>query len=86
MLKTTLVAASLAFISISPALAEDMMKCDDASMMKAEADINAMADATTEQKDMAMKEMAMAKEAMAAKEMEKCAEHMGMAMDAVKKM
>lgn len=86
MLKTTLIAASLAFAFISPALADDMMKCDDASMMKAETDINAMASATEEQKDTAMKEMAMAKEAMAAKDMEKCTEHMGMAMDAMKKM
>jgi hypothetical protein len=86
MLKTTLIAASLAFAAISPALAQDMMKCDDTSMMKAEADINAMADATMEQKDMAMKEMAMAKEAMAAKDMEKCSMHMDMAMKAMKKM
>lgn len=86
MLKTTLIAASLAFAVLSPAIADDMMTCDDAAMMKAQSDIDAMTSATQEQKDMAMKEMAMAKDAMAANKMDECAQHMDMAMKAMKSM
>lgn len=59
------------------ASAQDMMKCDEASMMKMQTEMDAMTDpAMAQQKDMAMKEMAMAKEAMAANKTDDCTMHM----------
>ncbi|CAN5360814.1 hypothetical protein BH10PSE7_BH10PSE7_25450 [soil metagenome] len=82
MIKSTLIAAVFAISFVSPAFADDMMaKCDDASMMKMQADMDAMTDASMKmQKDMAMKEMDMAKDSMKAGKMDDCSMHMDKAM------
>jgi hypothetical protein len=87
MLRSTLVAAAFAIAFIQPAFAEDaMMKCDDASMMKMQTEMDAMTGAAMKKKkDMAMKEMAMAKDAMKAKKTDECMMHMEGAMKAMKK-
>jgi hypothetical protein len=65
--------------------AAEMMKCDDASMMKVKAGIDkAMKDASMKQKeDMAMKHMDLAKTAMSAKKTDECAMHLDEAMKAL---
>ena len=87
MLKSTLVAAAFAIAFIHPAFAEDaMMKCDDASMMKMQTEMDAMTGAAMKKKkEMAMKEMDMAKKAMKAKKTDDCMMHMEGAMKAMKK-
>jgi hypothetical protein len=87
MLKSALVAAALAVAFIQPAFAQDtMMKCDDASMMKLQTEMDAMTDpAMKEKKEMAMKEMDMAKEAMKANKTDDCMMHMEGAMKEMKK-
>ncbi|WP_246691239.1 MULTISPECIES: hypothetical protein [unclassified Mesorhizobium] len=85
MLKSILAAAALAAVVAQPAFADDaMMKCDDASMMKLQADMDAMT-GDAMKKDAAMKEMDMAKEAMKANKADDCVMHMDMAMKAMKK-
>ena len=75
MLKITLAAAVLAGAFAMPAMAEDMMmKCDDATMMKMDKDIEGMKDVAM--KDMAMKEMTMAKDSMKMNKMDDCMMHM----------
>jgi hypothetical protein len=87
MLKLTLVAAAFAIAFIQPVYAEDsMMKCDDASMMKVQTEMDAMTDSAMKaQKEMAMKEMEMAKDSMKANKAEDCMMHMDNAMKAMKK-
>jgi hypothetical protein len=87
MLKSALVATALAVAFIQPAFAQDsMMKCDDASMMKLQTEMDAMTDpAMMEKKEMAMKEMDMAKEAMKANKTDDCKMHMEGAMKEMKK-
>lgn len=87
MLKSIFAATALAFVVAQPAFADDaMMKCDDASMMKMQSDMDAMTDdAMKPQKEMAMKEMDMAKDAMKANKTDDCVMHMDMAMKAMKK-
>jgi 16S rRNA G966 N2-methylase RsmD len=87
MLKSTLVAAAFAIAFIQPAFAEDaMMKCDDASMMKMQTEMDAMTGAAMKKKkEMAMKEMDMAKKAMKEKKTDDCMMHMEGAMKAMKK-
>ena len=87
MLKSALVAAALAVAFIQPAFAQDtMMKCDDASMMKVQTEMDAITDpAMKEKKVMAMKEMAMAKDAMKANKTDDCMMHMQGAMKEMKK-
>ncbi|WP_442578207.1 hypothetical protein ACSBOB_22015 [Mesorhizobium sp. ASY16-5R] len=83
MMKTTLVAATFATFFAQAAFADDtMMKCDDASMMKMQADMDAMK--ANAMKANAMKEMDMAKEAMKANKMDDCTMHMDMAAKAMK--
>ena len=90
MFKTTLAAAAFAVLTIQPVFAEDamkaddgmMMKCDDASMMKLQTEMDAVKDESM--KMMAMKEMDMAKEAMKADKMDDCTMHMDGAMKAMK--
>jgi hypothetical protein len=56
------------------------MKCDDASMMTMQTNMDAMNDpAMKANKDMAMKQMDMAKTAMKDNKMDDCSMHMGMA-------
>jgi len=62
------------------------MKCDDASMMKVQTEMDAMADpAMKANKDMAMKHMGMAKTSMKDSKPDECMMHMGNAMDAMNK-
>ncbi len=77
MIKVLFAAALLGFALTAPAYAEDM-KCDDASMMKMQTEMDAMTDAA--KKEMAMKEMDMAKMAMKDSKMDECTMHMGEAM------
>jgi hypothetical protein len=80
-MKTLLLSAAIvvAFLS-APANAAMHMKCDDATMMKMQTDMDAMSDpAMTMNKDMAMKQMGMAKTAMKDNKMDECSMHMGMA-------
>ena len=88
MLRSTLVAAAMTIAFMHPAVAEDAMKsdmkCDDATMMKMQTEMDAITDpAMKEKKDMAMKEMDMAKESMKADKMDDCMMHMDGAMKAM---
>lgn len=87
MIKSILAASALGICLIQPAFADDaMMKCDDASMMKMQTDMDAMTgDAMKPQKEMAMKEMDMAKDSMKANKTDDCMMHMDNAMKAMKK-
>ena len=87
MQKSILVAAAFAIAFIQPAFAQDtMMKCDDASMMKVQTEMDAMTDTSMkEKKEMAMKEMDMAKEAMKANKADDCMMHMENAAKEMKK-
>jgi hypothetical protein len=78
MLKFTLTAAFLAAVFAAPAMADDMMKCDDASMMKMDKQVEGVKDMAM--KDKAMKEMAMAKDSMKMNKMDDCKMHMDNAM------
>jgi hypothetical protein len=90
MLKYTIAAIALAAASALPAFAQDAMmsaKCDEASMMKMQADMDAMKDpAMKEKKEMASKEMMMAKDSMKANKMEDCKTHMEKAMKSMSDM
>ncbi|NTJ64470.1 hypothetical protein G6M50_09955 [Agrobacterium rhizogenes] len=67
--------------------ANTMMKCDDASMMKAQSDVDAVTGPKMKaKKEMASKEMMMAKESMKAKKMDDCKMHMDNAMKSIGKM
>ena len=81
MMTKLLLTAALATLFLSaPANAAMHMKCDDASMMKMQTDMDAMNDpAMTANKNMAMKQMGMAKTAMKDNKMDDCSMHMGMA-------
>jgi hypothetical protein len=87
MLRSNLVTAVFAIAFIQPAFAQDaMVKCDDASIMKMQSEVEAMTEAAMkEKKEMAMKEMDKAKEAMKANQMDDCKMHMESAMKAMKK-
>jgi len=87
MLRSTLVAAAFAIVFIHPAFAQDaMVKCDDASMMKMQTEMDAMTGtAMKKKKEMAMKEMDMAKKAMKANKTDDCTMHLEGAMKAMKK-
>jgi hypothetical protein len=77
MLRRILIAGVFGLASTTYTSAQEMMKCDEASMMKMQTEMDAMTDpAMASQKDMAMKEMAMAKEAMAANKTDECTMHM----------
>lgn len=81
MIKSLFAAGILGLAMTAPANAMEMMKCDDASMMKMQTDMDAMTDPTmSANKTMAMKEMEMAKTAMAAGKTDECTMHMTMAM------
>ncbi|ENN86811.1 hypothetical protein RHSP_31242 [Rhizobium freirei PRF 81] len=89
MLRFTIATALLMSAFTLPAYAANtmMMKCDDASMMKAQSDVDAMTGPMMkEKKAMASKEMMMAKESMKAKKMDDCKMHMEKAMKSIGKM
>ena len=73
-MKITLAAALVVAAFAAPATADDMMKCDDASIMKMDKDVEGMKDIAM--KEMAMKEMAMAKDAMKMNKADDCIMHM----------
>jgi hypothetical protein len=76
MIKTLFAAAALTFAFAGAASADEMKKCDEATMkMVMEMVEKAEGDAKT----MAMKEFDMAKTAMEAKDEAKCSEQLGMA-------
>ena len=80
MTKLLFSAALVVVFLTAPANAAMHMKCDDASMMKMQTDMDAMSDpAMKVNKDMAMKQMGMAKTAMKDNKMDDCSMHMGMA-------
>ena len=66
MLKFAFAAAVAGLFTITPVFAQEMMKCDEANMMKT-------------QMEMAMGEMTMAKDAMKASDMAKCETHLNKA-------
>lgn len=83
MIRTALVATAFAALLGNAAFADDsMMKCDEASMMKMQTEMNAMKDDAM--KANAMKEMDMAKKAMDEKKMDDCTMHMDAAKKAMK--
>lgn len=89
MLKIAIAAACLASAFAMPVYAEDamMMKCDDASMMKMQKQVDGMKDPMMKaKKEMASQEMMMAKDSMKAKKMDDCKMHMDNAMKSVGKM
>ena len=84
MYKSILIAAAFAMLSIQPTLAMDT-KCDNASMMKMQTEVDSMNSSMKAEKDMAMKHIDMAKDSMKANKMEDCKMHMDQAMKAMKK-
>ncbi len=80
MLKFVIAATVAGMFSIAPAFADDMMKCDDANMMKMQKEIDADTNpAMKKQVDMANGEMKMAMDAMHAKKMDDCEMHLNKA-------
>jgi len=80
MTKLLLSAAVFGIFLAAPANAMEAMKCDDASMMKMQTEMDAMSDpAMKANKDMAMKHMEMASAAMKDNRMDDCSMQMGMA-------
>ena len=77
MMKSLFAAAILGLALAAPAYADDMMKCDDASMMKMDGMIKADTDPNMKKDvDMAMKDMEMAKTAMKDGKMDDCMKNM----------
>jgi hypothetical protein len=77
MLKFAVAATVIGLFTITPAFADDMMKCDDASIMKMQKEIDADTNpGMKKQVDMANAEMKMATDAMHAKKMDECAMHL----------
>jgi hypothetical protein len=80
MLKFAIAAAVAGMFSIAPALADEMMKCEEATMMKFQKEVDA--DTKPEMKkqvDMANAEMKMAMDAMHASKMDECEMHLNKA-------
>ncbi len=86
MLKSLAAAGLFCIALTAPAFAEEMMMCDDASMMKMDEMMKADTDpAMKNDVEMAMKEMDMAKMSMKDKKTDDCMKHMDNAMKAMKK-
>ncbi|MBI2717384.1 MAG: hypothetical protein HY245_04530 [Rhizobiales bacterium] len=82
MMKSILAAAALTLALSVPALAAEMAKCDEATMMKVNEAIKA--DTKPEMKkevDAAAEHMKMAEMAMKGSKMDECSMHIGKAMD-----
>jgi hypothetical protein len=77
-MKKLMTATALLMVAFAaPTYAQDMAKCDDASMMAMQTHMDAMTDpAMKEHKEMAMKEMEMAKTSMKDGKMDDCTAHM----------
>ena len=80
MLKFAIAAAVAGLISITPAFADEMLKCDEANMMKMDTMVKEATDPMMKkQMEMAMGEMAMATDAMKANKMDECEMHLNKA-------
>ena len=79
MLKYAIAATVAGLFAITPAFADEMMKCDDANMMKMEKMVKETDPAMKKQMEMAMGEMTMAMDAMKAKKMDDCEMHLNKA-------
>jgi len=80
MLKFAIAATVAGLFTIAPAFADEMMKCDDANMMKMQKMIDDDKDpAMKKQVDMANEEMKMAGDAMHANKMDECEMHLNKA-------
>jgi hypothetical protein len=80
MLKYAIAAAITGLVTITPAFADEMMKCDDANMMKMDKMVKEATDPMMKkQMEMAMGEMTMAMDAMKANDMTKCETHLNKA-------
>ena len=80
MLKFAIAATVAGLFTIAPAFADEMMKCDDANMMKMQKEIDADTNpGMKKQVDMANEEMKMASDAMHANKMDECATHLNQA-------
>ena len=87
MLKYLIAATVAGLFTITPAFADEMMKCDEANMMKMQKEIDADVDpGMKKQVDMANDEMKMAMEAMHANKTDECAMHLNKAMEEFHKM
>lgn len=76
-MRKMLIAAAMLSAFSMPALAEDMMTCDEAAVMKAEEHAKGLTGNTM---DMAMEEVGMAKTAMKDGKSDECAKHLEKAM------
>jgi hypothetical protein len=86
MLKFAITALAAGLINIAPASADEMMKCDDASMMKMEMMVKETTDPMKKtQMEMAMGEMTMAMDAKKASKMDECEMHLNKAAMELKK-
>ena len=86
MLKYAVAAAVAGLFTITPALAEEMMKCDDANMMKMDMMVKEANDPMMKtQMEMAMSEMTMAMDAKKASKMDECEMHLNKAAMELKK-
>ena len=79
MLKYAIAATVAGLFAITPAFADEMMKCDDANMMKMEKMVKETDPAMKKQMEMAMGEMTMAMDAMKASKMDDCEMHLNKA-------
>ena len=87
MLKFAIAATVAGLFTVTPAFADEMMKCDDANMMKMQKMIDEDTDpAMKKQVDMANEEMKMAMDAMHANKTDDCAMHLNKAMEEFHKM
>jgi hypothetical protein len=80
MFKYAIAAAVAGLFAVTPALADEMMKCDDANMMKMEAMVKEANDPMMKkQMETAMGEMTMAMDAKKASKMDECEMHLNKA-------
>jgi len=80
MSKFAVAAAVAGLFAITPAFADEMMKCDDANMMKMDKMVKETTDpAMKKQMEMAMGEMTMAMDAKKASKMDECEMHLNKA-------
>ena len=86
MLKFAIAAAVSGLFTITPAVAQEMMKCDDANMMKMDMMVKETTDPMKKtQMEMAMGEMTMAMDAKKASKMDECEMHLNKAAMELKK-
>ncbi len=86
MLKYAIAIAVAGLFGIAPAFADEMMKCDDANLMKMDMMVKEANDPMMKkQMEMAMGEMAMAMDAKKASKMDECEMHLNKAAMELKK-